>query len=368
MRLFNFFVVEYLFRKGQSYFGKNMIDPAISAYDKALKISPKNHGVYLHKALALSRLGRHEEATDTIKQAINLNPQNPVYPLFAGIINLDAERVIEAVKCFDDSLQLDKAYVFAQQYRTLALLKAKKITEATANVEKYGLSSDNGFKSRLLLILRRLKNEIEGKEFQAIKEMMDKFLKGQGLRFPPAGNTTQNLMTKLENIYAPVAKGSDGVPPLREKKDLKAQYKIAQKLYILGTFGKVVEICQAMLTKDPDDAKVMKLQGEAYFNLERYAESEGCFKKIKEEFNDDVDIVFKLGVSLCRQKKFDEAIENFLTVLNLSGNVAKNEIAYWLGKAYLEKNQTGQATHYLSMAFETIDNTFFNVAYSEIVG
>ncbi|MEI8348880.1 MAG: tetratricopeptide repeat protein [Candidatus Omnitrophota bacterium] len=352
MRLFNFFVAEYLFKQGQTYFGKNMIEPAIQAYNSALKISPKNHGVYLHKALALSRLERYEEAVDAVEQAIKLNPYNPVYPLFAGIISLDANQAARALKCFDDSARLAEAYIFAKQYRTLALLKAKKITEAIANIYKYGFSSDNGFKSRLLLIMRQLKNEIEDKEFQMIKEIADKFLKGQGLQFSSASKKIQNLITKFENT---------------KKKDLKAQYKIAQKLYTLGAFEKVLEICQAIIMKNPDDAKIIKLQGEAYFNMERYADAENCFNKIRKEFSSDVEIIFKLGISLFQQKKLDEAIENFLVVLNLSGNTGKNEVAYWLGKAYLEKKQIGQAIHYLTIAFEGIENAFFNDAYAKII-
>lgn len=343
MRLFNFLIIEYLFRKGESYFSRNMIDLTIQAYDKALKIDPKNHGIYLHKALALSRLGRYEEAMDTIRQAINLNPKNPVYPFFAGIINLDACNEIEALKYFENSIQLDNTYIFARQYLALALLKTKKIQEAIILFEKHGFPLDSGFKSRFLLIMSEVKHEIEDKELQILKKIISKSLVKKEKQF--------SIMNYIDEM----------------QKDLKVQYKRAQKLYALGAFEKVVEICQTILLKNPNDPKIMKLQGEAYFSMGKYADSETCFKKVKGKLGNDPDVIFKLGISLYQQKKFDEGVEKLHEVLNLSKNVDEDSVAYWLGKSYLGKNQIGQAIYYLSRAFETIDHFFFEDEYSKIM-
>jgi tetratricopeptide (TPR) repeat protein len=111
----------------------------------------------------------------------------------------------------------------------------------------------------------------------------------------------------------------------------------------------------------------MKLQGEAYFSMEKYADSETCFKKVKGKLGDDSDVIFKLGISLYQQKKFDEGVEKLHEALNLSKDVDEGRVAYWLGKSYLGKNQIGQAMYYLSRAFGTINNFFFEDEYSKIM-
>ena len=56
---------------------RNHVKWALSAIESAIQIDGKVAGFHLHKSRVLDRLGRVEEATATIKEAIALEPNNP---------------------------------------------------------------------------------------------------------------------------------------------------------------------------------------------------------------------------------------------------------------------------------------------------
>lgn len=343
MKLFNFFLIEYFFTKGQGYASKNMLDLAVQSYDKALNINQREDGVYLHKATALSRLGKHEDAIKTINRAIELNCGNPVYFLFAGIICLDAGLTEESLKYFEKSSELDKSYVFPRQYRSLALLKAKKINDAVAAFEKEGFPLDSKFKSRAFIIINEIKDKLTNEEFHATRTLIEKLVCQQKGRF----NVTE---------------------PRPKEMDPKAAERLALQLKQLGAFEKAIEVSQAILAKNQDNYKVVRLLAEIYFETQKFVEAELFYKRAGEKFNNDADVFYYLGLSQYKQGKFREAVESLSKALCFANGDIKSEIAYWLGNSYWKQNQTVQAVYYLAVSFENIEGVVFEKRCLETMG
>lgn len=96
-----------LFRTGQALFAQNRVQEAISTLTEALHLRPRSPGRHLHLALALAEAQQFEAARQLIQQAIDLQPCNPVLPMFMGQIALDAGDVLEARVWCERALQLN---------------------------------------------------------------------------------------------------------------------------------------------------------------------------------------------------------------------------------------------------------------------
>jgi tetratricopeptide (TPR) repeat protein len=80
---------EWLFRRGQRLAAQGRFDAACEAFTQALTLRPGAAGIYLHQALALSETARLHEAVAALKQAMALQPGNPVLPVFLARIYFD---------------------------------------------------------------------------------------------------------------------------------------------------------------------------------------------------------------------------------------------------------------------------------------
>ena len=81
----------YFFFKAYSQVKKGDIDRSIEYFNRVIAADQTFSGAYLHKALALSKLKKYEEGIDEINKAISLEPHNPAFPLFLGIIQHDTK-------------------------------------------------------------------------------------------------------------------------------------------------------------------------------------------------------------------------------------------------------------------------------------
>ena len=82
-------------------------DEAISCYDRALEIDPKNSGVLNNKGNALIILGRHDEANKYLDRALDLDPRNVNAWYNKGSIFNQSKKYNEAISCYDRALEID---------------------------------------------------------------------------------------------------------------------------------------------------------------------------------------------------------------------------------------------------------------------
>ena len=349
MNIFKYFLAERWFSKGQKYF--NMDDPklAIDAYKKALSIRQNHSGVYLHQAIAFSRLGDYKSAKLAVDKEISFNSGNPVYHLFGGILSLESGDANKALEYFETSIRLDDTNVFARQYKALALLKTSRVTDGVMILEQDGIPADSKFKSLFCLIIDEIKDEIGNKDFQNIQ----KLIAGQLVK-------KQNLLDRVMDHFKPHSMDEG-------KEYLEEQYKIAQQLNSLGSYEKSAEICKDSLSKNPEHIGFRKLIADNYFNMEDYQNCEEQYKVIIKEIEKDDQNLCRLGISLYKQNKVEEAKDILGRAFNLSRLQTRHEIAGHLGDIYLAQGERWNAIHYLSVAYKDIENRLFKMKCKEVI-
>ena len=106
-----------LFAHAQQLTAQGCIDEALAVFDTLLAQRPPSAGVYLHWALALSEATRLDAAVPAMHQAMALEPDNAVLPMFLGQILFDHAAYAEARAWCERSLDLNP-----HQLRAAALL------------------------------------------------------------------------------------------------------------------------------------------------------------------------------------------------------------------------------------------------------
>ncbi|MDH3601414.1 MAG: tetratricopeptide repeat protein [Candidatus Tectomicrobia bacterium] len=106
-----------LFAHAQHLTAQDRIDEALAVFDTLLAQRPPSAGVYLHWALALSEASRLDAAVHAMHQAMALEPDNAVLPMFLGQMLFDHAVYDEARTWCGRSLDLNP-----HQLRAAALL------------------------------------------------------------------------------------------------------------------------------------------------------------------------------------------------------------------------------------------------------
>ena len=106
-----------LFAHAQQLTAQDCIDEALAVFDTLLAQRPPSAGVYLHWALALSEAMRLDAAVHAMHQAMALEPDNAVLPMFLGQILFDHAAYAEARTWCGRALALNP-----HQLRAAALL------------------------------------------------------------------------------------------------------------------------------------------------------------------------------------------------------------------------------------------------------
>jgi len=112
---------------------------AIKAFDKAIKLNPKDShpwSPWRGKGLALLELGKTKEAIKAFDKAIKLNPKDVMSWREKGDVLLQLNKTKEAIKVFDEAIKINPANATLWKEKGDALLKLKKTKEAIKAFDK----------------------------------------------------------------------------------------------------------------------------------------------------------------------------------------------------------------------------------------
>jgi tetratricopeptide (TPR) repeat protein len=92
--------------RGRATLELKRYDPALQCFDKAIGLASGHFGAWRDRALALEKLGRINDAYDSLSQALLLDPDIADLWSARGDINYNRERYIEAIEDYDQALEL----------------------------------------------------------------------------------------------------------------------------------------------------------------------------------------------------------------------------------------------------------------------
>lgn len=106
-----FFSIGYLHSE------QNENDPALSAYDQAIKLMPNFAEAYTSRGVVKSKLGNTEEAIIDHNEAIRLNPDFAEAYINRGTAKRALEKYAEAIADFDEAIRLNPNSATAYMHR-----------------------------------------------------------------------------------------------------------------------------------------------------------------------------------------------------------------------------------------------------------
>lgn len=93
---------------GTAYLDSSRPDLALSAFDEALKLSPRQTRTLINRGEALRAMGRHDEAIRTLDQALAINGSLADAHFARGLGLLSKDRPVEAELAFKTALNIKK--------------------------------------------------------------------------------------------------------------------------------------------------------------------------------------------------------------------------------------------------------------------
>ena len=114
---------------------------AEAGFKKSISLNPNESWMRIGYSQLLSILGRHEEALEQIDLALKLDPKNPLIQVGKGVAFIWARKYDEAIKAFNDALDLEPEYEFALWQLWLTYYHVGRTEEAYAQL-KSCLSKD----------------------------------------------------------------------------------------------------------------------------------------------------------------------------------------------------------------------------------
>ncbi len=359
---------ELLFVKGQKRAGSGAFQDSIDLYDKALASDPDCSGVYLHKAIALSKQKKYPEAIEVLQKAISLKPFNPAYYLYLGIISYDYNKFDVAANNFEKALDLSPDNILAACYNYLTLMKLNKGSdEACKKLSENVDNTNSDFKARLLVfcesfILENKENAINLEDsffYEAYLKNQDKksFLTGM----------LQNFLYKLSWFYIHIFYCLSG----NRKKAFLHCLDGGAKLKKGDSEGSVIEFKKALDYLPGYDEAIYQIfeiycYKKDYISFYEYIKEFDEFKELSDILDKGLDngldsgrignylhLISMLALFCYHTGDYGKATELFdLITSNYSDDYFH---LYYMGLCYLAKNDDEQAFIYFQKSVEKIN-------------
>lgn len=149
MRWFRRLRSRRVFRRAQKAARRGAFVRAVSGFRRAQRLDPRFAYPAVHEALALTELGRAEEALAATRRAVALAPRNAAVRVFAGRVHYDTDDFTGARTHFETALELNPENDLANGYLVLTRW-ADGDAEAWRELRPHELPDSNPFLVRWL--------------------------------------------------------------------------------------------------------------------------------------------------------------------------------------------------------------------------
>jgi tetratricopeptide (TPR) repeat protein len=112
--------------RGIAYANKGQYDQAISDYNKALEINPKDAVAYRERGDAYFYKGEYDSAISNFSKAIDIDPKDVVAYTYRGDAYEKKARYEEAIFNYNRAVEIDSKYVLAYNNLAWILSTAKE--------------------------------------------------------------------------------------------------------------------------------------------------------------------------------------------------------------------------------------------------
>jgi superkiller protein 3 len=338
---------------GYAYLELHNLDKAEAWLQHAMELGDEKPDTLL----LMARIAKYRGDLDGVcfwsKKAIEHDPENIGARFVLVNAYLGMGLTLEAELLFKDIIKLDPKDVQARRGLADIYRSAGRLNEAKEQLlEAIAIDPDNDWLYSLLgHVFDRL-----GDHEEAIRV------------FFKALNLDPDYALWYYNIgdaFLAMGNAEEGVPFLRKATEIDpynsiTHYDLGRAFLDLKKYEQAAIESNLALQNDPAmlfgrsniGLSAMQNLGMANLNLGKYEDAEACFRK---NLTFLAPNFFNLGLTLFRQKKYDESLKNFLWAVDL----VPDDSEFWdlVGNAYAELNQLPEAIEALEKAIE-VDNTY----------
>lgn len=246
--------------------GQIPIGVALAAYERAVRISPRDARLHEDRAKLLTMAGKLGEALESYREVVRLRPDDARVHHMIGALLSTLGRPGEAVHSYDEALRLRPEYVEASNDRGIAVQALGRVEEAIASYDAairlrppYAEAHYN--RANALCELRRYEEAVSG-----YRQAIDR-----GMKRAEAYN---NLGATLQQIgRAPESLDSLQIA-LRIKPDYaEAWYNLGVGLFQLGRYTESLASYERALALRPGYMEALVSRGTTLMTLRRPADA-----------------------------------------------------------------------------------------------
>jgi len=305
---------------------------------RQLRTDPNNGSLWFLLGVARAQLKETDPAIEAFQKALRLSAeQAPIY-FNLGLLYMEKNDPAKAVEAYSRGLALDPSNVPANQNFAILLMQQGKFPEAIPPLERLKESSPGDVSARASLIEAYLKAGLNGKGENEIDELLSSHVvtlpQGLALARLLAAHQEYDLAQRVfESLTSTWPNSAEAHGELGLLLSDKEQFKEAAK-----------ELRQAVQL-DPDSEKYSLAYGEALLSSEQYPVALPFLLDAEKEFPNQLNFQYQLAVTDIGLQRFPEAISVLETLA--SKKPASGKVRFLMGGAYeLEGELQKAEEHY----------------------
>jgi len=246
-----------------------------------LKGGSKDPRDYLQYGLSLSEQGQDQEAEENLRLAMDMDPQNGVFPMFLGILRLDLDQVESALEALNQAIDLDNNNLISKSYVYLAKWRLNGDEDSLNDILENTMVQSTAFEARLLMEVEKkalgklpfdymyMADDVSG----GFLAFIDKPLKALRIRRANSQIKKSETLVRRER-YEPALDALEKAVCLKGKdEDLSIRLKKVRKQRIKA------------LLKGPMDPEAHSFLGSYYYENTDYANAEKHLRLWLDEYN-----------------------------------------------------------------------------------
>jgi len=316
-----------------SYISKSRLDDAINQLRALERAGAKSPQTAIRIAQCYGKMGRNDQALETLKSASQLYPAVAVLRSEMGNVYADRREYKKAREAYDKAIKLDPKDGSARlKVANLLVLEAKidpALVYLGAAVKKhpldplmhYGLGS---------LRMRMAQTGASGN--RALFDQAE-------AHYRKALALDAGLLAARQGLVTVLIENGKAKEALTELKRLSERtdfhgvtdYELARANQVLGRYEKAIEYFDKALKRDPKNVNYLKHAGITYFARKDFKKAQGLLAAVVKLEPKNVDAHYHIGLMGFLQKQYEGAVQSFQKVLER--NKQHHRARYWKARS-----------------------------------
>jgi tetratricopeptide (TPR) repeat protein len=322
--------------RGNLFLDQKLFNEAISCYNKAIEIEPGNKKYWYNIGFALQKSDKFEESLEYFNYSLKIDPKYVKALTAKGSSLSQLSRYEEALLCVDKALEINPEYVDALREKGVALDELNKKEEALIFFDKaIEISPENALfwfdKGVVLDQLCKYKDAIicYNKATLLNPEYYQAWM-NEGIVFEKTENIEKALVcyTKVTeiitenklawfrkgNILSKFKKYNEAIYDYNKAIELDSDFPEAfinrgVCYFKKEAFPEALVNFERAVILDPDDQRSWYYKGITLQKLARHDEAIICFERVLKIDPGNADTWFNMGVSYFVLEKFDQVLK-----------------------------------------------------------